>query len=74
MSVSGLTTRIPQLEPIVIKNEIGRNDIPRLRAVLLTYSSYKPVLYNEIIRKIKLLPKRSIPLGIRDLDLTREDL
>ena len=74
MSVSELITRIPQLEKIVIKNEIGRNDISRLRAVLLTYSSYKPVLYNEIIRKIKLLSKRSIPLGIRDLELTREDL
>ena len=74
MSVAGLITRIPELEPIAIKNEIGRNDIPRLRGVLLTLSSYKPILYNEIIRKIKSLPKRSIPLGIRDLDLTREDL
>ena len=42
--------------------------------ILLTDSSYKPVFYNEIIRKIKSLPKRSIPLGIRDLELTREDL
>ena len=74
MSVAGLITRIPQLEEIVIKNDIGRNDIQRLRAVLLTYSSYKPVLYNEIIRKIKNLPKRSVPLAIRDLNLTREDL
>ena len=74
MSVAGLITRIPELEPLVIKNNIGRNDIPRLRGVLLTYSSYKPVFYNEIIRKIKSLPKRSIPLGIRDLELTREGL
>ena len=74
MSVAGLITRIPELEPIAIKNEIGRNDIPRLRGVLLTLSSYKPVLYNEIVRKIRSLPKRSIPLGIRDLELTREHL
>ena len=74
MSVAGLITRIPELEPLVIKNNIRRNDIPRLRGVLLTYSSYKPVFYNEIIRKIKSLPKRSIPIGIRDLELTREDL
>ena len=74
MSVAGLITRIPELEPIVLKNEIDRNEIPRLRGVLLTLSSYKPVLYNEIVRKIKSLPKRSIPLGIRDLNLTREDL
>ena len=74
MPVAGLITRIPQLEEIVVKNEIGKHDIQRLRAVLLTYSSYKPVLYNEIIRKLKSLPKRSVPLAIRDLNLTREDL
>ena len=74
MSVAGLITRIPELEEIVIKNSIGKNDIPRLRGVLLTLSTYRPVFYNEIIRKIKSLPTRSIPMGIRDLDLTREDL
>ena len=74
MSVAGLITRIPELEEIVIKNNIGKNDVPRLRGVLITLSTYKPVFYNEIIRKIKSLPKRSIPLGVRDLDLTREDL
>ena len=74
MSVTGLVIRIPELQEIVSKNRIGANDIARLRACLLTYSRYKPVYYNEIIRKIKSLAKYSIPLGVRDLDLTREDL
>ena len=73
MAVAGLITRIPELEEIVIKNNIGKNDVPRLRGVLLALCFYKPRMYNDIIRKLKSLPKPSVPLGVRDLDLTRED-